>query len=567
MNVSPARVANEPLLTASANRLRADINAFARQHLPVAMTPARIVILNQLPKLPNGKVDRSKLPLKEATESAALNFTPPSTPEEVRIARIWCDVLGLDRVGIEDSFFDLGGDSLAAAQMAARVKDAFGVALSLRRIFDYPTISELIKMLGSKGAASLQNTGNSRSLDYQDLFAEATLPLDVTPDPAALPASSGPYRHILLTGATGYTGAYLLRELLDRSAAKIYVLVRANSVVDALQRVQRNMSVYGLWKDRDMARLIGVVGDIARPYFGVLRSSYEEMSQQVEMIVHNGALSSYALPYRRLKAVNVLGTIEVLRLACRQRIKPVHFISSLAVYPGHDGQQDFTEVALQEADGVVGGYRQSKWVADKLVTLAGLRGLPACVYRPGLITGAQDTGACSNDTFLNASIKGCIQIGMALDFNVCLEMVPVDFCAKAVAHIALSGKWHGMQFNLPAANTVRWGQLVDMLEACGYPLQRVPYQTWYRTLAAAVERREDNALAKFLPLFGEEIPSADVGYPASSPHFRTENLQAALAGSDIVCRPIDPAFLKVYLDYFVATGYLTAAQAQAESLA
>jgi len=565
MNMNLARVANEPLLSASATRLRADLNAFARQHLPEAMIPARFVILEQLPKLPNGKVDRSQLPVKETTESVGSSYRPPSTVEEIRTAQIWCDVLGLARVGIEDNFFDLGGDSLTAAQMAARVKEAFGVAISLRRLFEQPTITELMKMLGVKSGMLVQSSGNSRSLSHKDLFIEATLPADVTPEPGALPVSNGPYRCILLTGATGYTGAYLLRELLDRSEAKIYVLVRADNAVNALARVQSNMNTYGLWHDTDMARLIGVVGDIGRPYFGVPRASYEKMAQQVEMIVHNGALSSYALPYKRLKAVNVLGTVEVLRLACRQRIKPVHFISSLAVYPGHDGPQDFAEVALTDADGVVGGYRQSKWVADKLTTLAGARGLPVCVYRPGLITGAQDTGACSDDTFLNASIKGCIQIGMALDFNVRLEMVPVDFCAKAVAHIALGGGWHGTQFNLPAANTVYWEQLVEMMAVCGYPLQRVPYQTWYRTLAAAVERGEDNALAKFLPLFGEEIPSADVGYPNSAPHFRTDNLLAALDGSGVVCRRIDPAFLKVYLDYFVAIGYLMSAPTQAEN--
>ncbi|MFC5475890.1 thioester reductase domain-containing protein [Paraherbaspirillum soli] len=554
------RAANEPLLSASAASLRSDLNAFARQHLPEAMTPARFVILEQLPKLPNGKVDRSQLPLKDASESAISNYVAPTTPEEMRIAQIWCDVLGLARVGIEDSFFDLGGDSLAAAQMAARVKEAFGVALSLRRLFDQPTITELLRMLGAKDGAPESDAGNSRSLSHEDLAAEAQLPPDIAPEPDAAAAAGAPYRSILLTGATGYTGAYLLRELLDRSDAEIYLLVRASDVADALDRVRDNMQTYGLWREADLPRLKGVVGDIGRPYFGVTRTVYEEMAQRVEMIVHNGALSSYALPYRRLKAVNVLGTLEVLRLACRRRIKPVHFISSLAVFPGHQGPQDFAEVTLTEADGVVGGYRQTKWVSDKLITQAGRRGIPVCVYRPGLITGAQDSGACSTDTFLNAAMKGCIQLGMALDFNVLLEMVPVDFCAQAVAHIALSGSRHGTQFHLPAANTVRWGELVDMLEQCGYPLQRVPYPTWYRTLAAAVEGGADNALAKFLPLFGADMPSADVGYPGSAPHFRTDNLLQALDGSGIQCRRIDPEFLKLYLDYFVATGYLPAPQ-------
>jgi len=562
MTLHSTDVANAPLLSASAMRLRTELDAFARGRLPDAMVPARFVVLPQLPKLPNGKVDRSKLPLKAFADATASSFVAPRTPDEIRIAQIWCQVLGLAQVGVTDSFFDLGGDSLAAAQMAARVKEAFGVALNLRRLFDHPSIAELAKMLTGKGAAKLEREGNPRSLSHSDLFAEATLPADVTPDERALPAISTDWSHIFLTGATGYTGAYLLRELLDRSKAKIYVLVRARDAEDASQRVQRNLQQYGLLREDDVERLIGLVGDLGQPYFGLRRSCYEGLAQHAELIVHNGALSSYAVPYKRLKAVNVLGTLEVLRLAGRRRIKPVHFISSLAVYPGHDGIQDFSEVPLVEADGVVGGYRQSKWVADKLVSLAAARGLPVCVYRPGLITGAQDTGACSTDTFLNAAIKGCIQLGMALDFNVCLEMVPVDFCAKAVAYVALNGTSSqassGTYFNLPAANTVRWSELVDMLEYCGYPVQRVPYSKWYQSLASALERGEDNALAEFFPLFGSDTPSADLGYPASTPHFRRSNLQTALTGSGIVCRPIDTDFLKLYLDYFIGTGYLPA---------
>ncbi|HYH98168.1 thioester reductase domain-containing protein [Hyalangium sp.] len=553
---APTRAANEPLISTSVSGLRTALASFAREHLPEAMVPTRFVILDELPKLPNGKVDRSRLPTRDAGEPAGTTYLPPSTPEEIRIAQIWRDVLGVSRVGVEDSFFDLGGDSLAAAQMAARVKEEFGVALSLRRLFEHPTVTELARMVGAKALVGAAGTGSPRSLSNEDLFAEAQLPADIVPAPDAVAPASAPYRTILLTGATGYTGAYLLREILEHSEARVYALARAKDARDAVNRVRRNLASYGLWRDSYESRVVGVAGDLGRPYFGVSRPVYEELAEQVEMIVHNGALSSYALPYRRLKAVNVLGTQEVLRLACKRRIKPLHFISSLAVFPGHPGVHHFKEVEVTDPVNVLGGYRQTKWVSDRLVTLAGHRGLPVSIYRPGLITGAQDTGACSTDTFLNAAMKGCIQLGAALDFDVMLEMVPVDFCAKAVAHIALSGKRHGMRFHLPSATPMRWSRMLDLLEECGYPLRRVPYQTWYRELAAAVEQGADNALTRFFPLFAEDMPSADVGYPDSEPHFATDNLEEALAGSGIACRPMDASFLSLYLEYFVSTGYL-----------
>ncbi|MGE6758927.1 thioester reductase domain-containing protein [Corallococcus interemptor] len=557
MSDTSSRAANAPLQSTSVASLRASLGTFAREHLPEAMVPTRFVILDTLPKLPNGKVDRSRLPLGDASEStAAAAYVAPGTPDEARISLLWQEVLGAARVGVTDSFFDLGGDSVAAAQMAARVKEAFGAAPNMRRFFEHPTVSELARMIGAKTAGASTSSPASRSLSPEDLLTEATLPDDVRPAPDALPQAAAPYRTVLLTGGTGYTGAYLVRELLDRSDARLFVLARARDAAQALERVRENLRGYGLWRDADAARLIGVAGDLGRPYFGLSREDYLTLAREAEVIIHNGAHSSYALPYHRLKAVNVLGTLEVLRLACRARVKPVHFVSSLAVFPGHPGPQHHLEVELTDPSHVMGGYRQTKWVGDKLVSLAGHRGLPVCIYRPGLITGSQDTGACSTDTFLNETMKGCIQLGAALDFNVLLEMVPVDFCARVVAHVALGGKHAGSVFNLPGGRTVSWSELVQMLETLGYPLRRVPYSEWYRELTAAVERGEDNALTRFHPLFTEDTPSEDVGYPDSLPRFDTTRLHAALAGSGIACREVDLAFLRLYLDYFVSIGYL-----------
>lgn len=90
----------------------------------------------------------------------------------------------------------------------------------------------------------------------------------------------------------------------------------------------------------------------------------------------------------------------------------------------------------------------------------------------------------------------------------------------------------------------------------GYPLRRLPYRDWYLELAAAMERGQENALSKFFPLFGEDMPSADAGDEGSEPCFERKNLLAAVAGSGIECRALDQEMMSLYLDYFIATGYL-----------
>ncbi|MFF2142321.1 thioester reductase domain-containing protein [Kitasatospora sp. NPDC058190] len=552
------RLANDPLASSWAAGLRGSLRGYARAHLPEAMVPAHFVVLPELPKLPNGKVDRGSLPRPTAEESTETAYVAPRTPVETQLARIWQDLLGLPKVGVETSFFDLGGDSLTVLQMAAQVRDAYGVRLDLRRMFENPTVAQLGRMVGSQVDPQISGAGNPRGVGGEEMLADAVLPADIAPGPDALAPVAGPYRAVLLTGGTGYTGAFLLRELLDRSTATVYVLVRAADRAQADVRVLDNLAEYGLLRTGDSERVVGVPGDTGRPYLGTTRRAYRELAETVEMVIHNAAISSWIVPYAKIKPVNVFGALEVLRLACDTRVKPVHFVSTIGVYPGDQGERRWDEERLTETEDVVGGYRQSKWVADTLMLQARERGVPTHVYRLGAVAGSQTSGACSTDTFINHLLKGCIQLGAYLDYDLLIDLVPVDYCAAAVARIALGGGFHEPVFNVPSAGSSSMNDIFQLVVDYGYPLRKLDYHDWYRELVAAVERGEENELAVYLPLFGEDRPADEVGYPGSRPVFGTANLQAALDGSGIECRPVDRALFDLYLDYFVSTGFLPA---------
>ncbi|MFJ5880644.1 thioester reductase domain-containing protein [Kitasatospora cineracea] len=552
------RLANDPLASSWAAGLRGSLRGYARAHLPEAMIPAHFVVLPELPKLPNGKVDRGSLPRPTAEESTETAYVAPRTPVETQLARIWQDLLGLPKVGVETSFFDLGGDSLTVLQMAAQVRDAYGVRLDLRRMFENPVVAQLARMVGSQIDPQVSGDSNPRGVHTEAMLADSVLPADIAPGPDALPPSSGPYRHVLLTGGTGYTGAFLLRELLDRSTATVHVLVRAADPGQARTRVLDNLTEYGLLREGDAERIAGVPGDTGRPYLGTTRQDYRALAETVETVIHNAAISSWIVPYAKIKPVNVFGALEVLRLACDTRVKPVHFVSTIGVYPGDQGERRWDEERLTETQDVVGGYRQSKWVADTLMLQARERGVPTHVYRLGAVAGSQTTGACSTDTFINHLLKGCIQLGAYLDYDLLIDLVPVDYCAAAVARIALGGGHPEPVLNVPGAGSTSMNDIFQLVVDHGYPLRKLGYQDWYRELVAAVERGEENELAVYLPLFGEDRPADEVGYPGARPVFGTANLQAALAGSGIAPRPVDRGLFDLYLDYFVATGFLPA---------
>lgn len=553
-----ARFANDPLTSSWAAGFRSELRSYAKAQLPEAMVPARFVVLAELPKLPNGKVDRNSLPAEADTDIGDTAYVAPRTRVETELARIWQDLLGLPKVSVETSFFELGGDSLSVLQMAGQVRDTYDIRLDLHRLFEDPTIAQLARMVSSQADQEITGAGNPRGVSEAGMRADAVLPDDIRPEPDAAPAALTGYRTILLTGGTGYTGAFLLREFLDRSTASLNVLVRAQSPAQATERALANLREYGLAKPGDDERIVGVPGDTARPYLGMSKPDYHRVAGEAELIVHNAAISSWIVPYDKIKPTNVFGALEVLRLACRQQIKAVHFVSTVGVYPGHQGEQHWPEQRLTDAEEVVGGYRQSKWVADNLMLAARERGIPTHVHRLGAITGSQMSGACSPDTFINHLLKGCIQLGAYLDYDLLLDLVPVDYCAAAIAHIALSGTPQPTVFNIPSSSPSSMNDIFELVVRLGYPLRRLPYQQWYRALTEAIERGEENELSVYLPLFGRNEPAAEVGYQGSRPIFGTDNLRSALAGSGIACHPVDEELFARYLSYFVSTGYLPA---------
>ncbi|HXT39116.1 MAG TPA: amino acid adenylation domain-containing protein [Candidatus Angelobacter sp.] len=124
----------------------AELSGFLRATLPDYMVPSAFVACGAWPLTPNGKVDRSALPAPDDSNYRASRlFTAPRNHVEENIARIWSEVLGCPRVGAHDNFFELGGHSLLAAQAVSRLKESFNLHMSIRSLFEKPTVAELAR--------------------------------------------------------------------------------------------------------------------------------------------------------------------------------------------------------------------------------------------------------------------------------------------------------------------------------------------------------------------------------------------------------------------------------------
>ena len=287
------------------------------------------------------------------------------------------------------------------------------------------------------------------------MLPDSILPADIRPA-AAMPDASEP-RHVLLTGATGFLGAYLLRTLLDETQADVYCLVRAANG-DALARIRQNLERYGLWQSSLSERIHAIRGDLLQAGFGLTAGEYDLMCEKLDSICHAGANVNWIVPYRALRQANVIGTRELIRLACKGQPKRFHFISSLSVGYAVGGPASVSEDddMLPFINRSPLPYAQSKCVAEALVREAAARGLSACIYRPGLVGGDSRTGSSNLCDLVAALMKGCIQMGAAPDLDWMFDVLPVDYVARAIVRLPrLSGP--GLQnFHLSHARPRHW---------------------------------------------------------------------------------------------------------------
>ncbi len=389
-----------------------------------------------------------------------------------------------------------------------------------------------------------------------DLDAEATLDAAIQPLPGTVDLTRPP-KSIFLTGATGFVAAFILSELVTRTDAAIYALVRADSDSQGMARIKANLDKYHLWRAGMEARIVPVVGDLKNPLFGLTPEAFDALAAEVDVIFHVGSKLSYIAPYHFLKAANVGGTEETLRLATRHKPKPYHFVSSLGIllnYSALVGGQEEDELDAAKCPEV--GYFQTKYVAERVVRLARARGIPVTIHRIGLIVGDSQSGHSNEDDFVARILIGCIQAGYGPDIRTAMDMTPVDYVARAIVHLAFRQESLGHVFHLLNPQPITWSRIMDFVVESGYPVTKLPFHHWLQ----AIEEHEDpetNPLHPLLPFFQLPFAARMFGIHENAYYaLGTHLTQTALNGSGITCPPVDYALIKTFLRRFVEAGRL-----------
>ena len=356
---------------------------------------------------------------------------------------------------------------------------------------------------------------------------------------------------IFLTGATGFIGAFLLDELIQKTTATIYCLVRS-SEQQALERLKSQLQYYGLWQANYNERIIVINGDLSQPCFGLSDAQFYRLAEKIDLIYHSAALMNPFDSYQQMKGINVLGTQEVIRLAALAQTKPIHYISTLGVFSNsyNDLKRPLTETELPVYDeGLSSGYSQSKWVAEQLLRTAKEQGCPVSIYRPDIVLGHSQTGAISPaGHFLCNVLLASIQCGSFPTIETMINFVPVDYVSRAVVYLSMQQGTDGKTFHLDNPQPVLWQQLWTEIEALSYPVKQVTYEQWCADVIALSMKHPDNIK---LAIVRKRLESGKSIYLFSDkPIVDSSHTRQGLSASDIVCPAIDRHLLSVYLNYF-----------------
>ena len=286
------------------------------------------------------------------------------------------------------------------------------------------------------------------------------------------------------------------------------------------------------------------------PRLGMTDELYERLARQVDAIFHSAAHVNFIYPYEALRSTNVLGVQEIIKFAFYARIKPIHHLSTAAIWP-MGAQNTFYERDPIDHNGLLNlGYDEAKWVGEKCLLNAAERGLPVARYRPGEVGGDSLTGRCVTDHFLLASFKGFLQFGAFPQLDIEVDVAPVDYVAQAMVYLAFKRRPLGKAFHLTNPTRRPMSAALAYLRNQGYQFEELPFEELRDKLVSS-PIFSSNALFAYQATL-EDMDQVSMQLPT----YDTRDTKRELEGSGIVCAPADEKLFETYLRYLRAIGFV-----------
>ena len=453
-----------------------ELKQYAGGFLTRYMVPDLFVYLPDLPHTSNGKID--KRALANQAIHVERTYIPPRNARERTMCRIFSQVLNLpeEEIGATDSFFDLGGTSLQAAQIVLLAKHE-GFELEYGRVFDHPTVRDLVQCCDLDGG-DLPEPVLSEAGSLPCTQQEAALLRDALCRNRNYRKGLHPLGTVLLTGATGFLGIHVLYELLTTGYNKIYCMVRPKNNLTPEKRLKGSLFYYfeNNFAEAFGHRLFAVDGDLMRENIASLPDGVK-----IDTVIHCAADVSHFGVGNRIRQTNVDGVRNVIAF-CKQHDAALIHISTLSV--GGFIEREMAEIGVSLSEqrlwvrqDLSNDYLESKFTAEKLILLETANGLRAKIMRVGNLQGRITDGEFQMNRATNGFTKllqSIVRTGLCPQSMACswINFSPVDAVARAICRLAGSAEEYTV-FHIFDSNDLPVSKLLTHISALGYPVRAV----------------------------------------------------------------------------------------------
>ena len=498
---------------------------FIRERKPPYMVPAAFVQLDKIPLNVNQKVDRKALPAP--TPSATEDYVAPANDTEKALCDIFAEVLSLEKVGATDNFFDLGGSSLVVTNVMVSAEKR-GLHFAYADVFAHPTARELASFL-SGGIAAPKEDSDVSGYDYSAidaLLAGNTLEALQNGKPQNLEGQ------ILLTGATGFLGVHMLRELLETTSEEtvIWCLLRPKGALSSERRL-REMLVYYFEKDyRPLfgKRIRPVNGDITQPaVFDSLKASGTPWS----MVVNCAANVKHFSKGTDIEDINYGGVKNLCAFCEATGARLVH-VSTESVAGMCLGSQpeQLTEQQLYFGQQTDNQYVHSKFLAERYILERMAAGaLNAKILRAGNLSPRASDGEFQVNMNANAAmgrIKAYKLLGACpyslLDAR--MEFSPIDESARAMVLLAGTPR-ENCVFNVSNNHLLPMEDIISRLSVIdGKKMEYVEFPQFMKRMQEMMAQPEKAPLLSSLVAYAQSPAQAEAVMNQPSVHFTMQVL-------------------------------------------
>ncbi len=543
----------------STNKLR----EFLKSLLPRYMIPSYFVVLDKIPYLNNGKVNKKALPKVDITykKDKKTEYVAPRGNLELQLVSAFQNILAISPIGIDDNFFELGGDSLLAINLQVELMK-MKINVTYAELFENPTVRELALRISSAERNVFNVIEKDEFVEFENILKNTcnkTEKIEKT--------NVG---NILITGVTGFLGAHILDAFLKNEKGVAYCAIRTENGLTLEDKLLNKLHFYfgNKYDDYLGKRIIIVNSNLSQNELGMTSENIEKIFDNSDCIINCAAKVSHYGNYNDYKKINVIGTENLLKL-CMKYNKRFYQISTLSVSGNSLVDQSYIEQSFEQdvtfkennfyiKQALDNVYVRSKFEAEKLVLKYINKGLNGYICRVGNLMSRFCDGKFQPNVDENAFIGRLIslsKIGCIPDYllNTYMEFTPIDCCAQAIIKLLQYPTNKNRIFHLYNNNHVNIQDFIEVLKKYT-TIDIVSNEEFLKKIDKLLTRKDfSNILAGVLRDFDENKKLVYESKVKLDANFTNEYLSKI----DFKWPKIDNIYLEKFIDYFYSIGCIT----------